>query len=169
MCFRESIVGFIFLKGSFSKLASFIKFVELLVEGFEEEIFVLLRRLELRKKGKTPRQGLKKIFMLNPSLRGNCVSWNALLTIILTRLMGEEREKGNWELARVCIKLYILLWNVKGINEGDKHRIIKSLIHSYLADLVCLQEPKVQPMLAHLVRRLGVSRCFEWGVVEARG
>ncbi|RVW32916.1 hypothetical protein CK203_088076 [Vitis vinifera] len=47
----------IFLKGSFSKLASFIKFVELLVEGFEEEIFVLLRRLELRKKGKTPRQG----------------------------------------------------------------------------------------------------------------
>ena len=95
-------MGFIFLKGSFSKLASFIKFVELLVDGFEEEIFVLLRRLELRKKGKTSRQGLKKIFMLNPSLRGNFVSWNALLTIILTRLMGEEREKGNWELARVC-------------------------------------------------------------------
>lgn len=36
----------------FRKLASFSKFVELPIDGFEEEILELLRRLELRKKRK---------------------------------------------------------------------------------------------------------------------
>ena len=67
------------------------------------------------------------------------------------------------------MKLRILSWNARWINEGDKHRIIKSLIHSHSADLVCLQETKVQQMSTCLVRSLGVGRCLEWEVVDARG
>lgn len=67
------------------------------------------------------------------------------------------------------MRLCILLWNVRGINEGDKCRVIKSLICSHLADLICLQEPKGQQMSTHLMRRFGVGRCLEWGAVEARG
>ena len=58
------------------------------------------------------------------------------------------------------MKLRILSWNARWINEGDKHRIIKSLIHSHSADLVCLQETKVQQMSTCLVS-LGVGRCLE--------
>ncbi|KAL6338115.1 hypothetical protein AAG906_010684 [Vitis piasezkii] len=58
---------------------------------------------------------------------------------------------------------------VRGINEGDKHKIIKSMIWSYLADFVCLQETKVQQMNDSLVKSLRVGRCLNWGVVEARG
>ena len=58
------------------------------------------------------------------------------------------------------MKLRTLSWNVRGINEEDKRRIIKSLICSHLADLVYLQETKVQQMSTCLVS-LGVGRCLE--------
>lgn len=61
------------------------------------------------------------------------------------------------------MKLRILSWNVQRINDGDKCRNIKSLIRSHLANLVCLQETKVQQMSTCLVRSLGVGRCLEWG------
>lgn len=49
-------------RDSFSKLASFSKFVGLPIDGFEEEILQHLRRLELTKKWKVTRQGQKKGF-----------------------------------------------------------------------------------------------------------
>ena len=67
------------------------------------------------------------------------------------------------------MKLKIFSWNVRGRNEGDKHKIIKSMIWSYLADLVRLQETKVQQMNDSLVKSLRVGRCLNWGVVEASG
>ena len=47
--------------------------------------------------------------------------------------------------------------------------MVKSLICLYLADLVCLQETKVQQITSRMVRSLGVGRCLDWGVVDARG
>ena len=67
------------------------------------------------------------------------------------------------------MKLWIISWNVKGINEGNKHGVIKSLIHLYSIDLVCLQETKVQQITTRIVRSLGVCRCLAWRVVDARG
>lgn len=61
------------------------------------------------------------------------------------------------------MELCILSWNVRGINEGDKHGVINSLIRSHSVNLVCLEETKVQRMSASLVRSLGVDRCLEWG------
>ena len=34
------------------------------------------------------------------------------------------------------MKLWIISWNVRGINEGNKRSVIKSLIHMYSADLL---------------------------------
>lgn len=67
------------------------------------------------------------------------------------------------------MKLKIPYWNVKGINDEEKQKIIKSLIKMQKADLAYLQETKVQEMTLNLVKSLGVGRFLEWDAVEARG
>ena len=43
------------------------------------------------------------------------------------------------------------------------------MIKTQKADLVCLQETKIQEMISGIVRSLGVGRCLEWGALNARG
>ena len=38
------------------------------------------------------------------------------------------------------MKIKILSWNVRGANDRAKRKVIKALIRSQRADLVCLQE-----------------------------
>ena len=67
------------------------------------------------------------------------------------------------------MKLWIISWNVRGINVGNKRSMIKSLICLYSANLVCLQETKVQQITTKRVGSLGVGRCLDWGAMDARG
>lgn len=55
------------------------------------------------------------------------------------------------------MKIKIISWNVRGINDKDKRKIIKSLICSQKADFVCFQETKVQLLSRDLVSSLGVE------------
>ena len=59
------------------------------------------------------------------------------------------------------MKLRIISWNVRRINEENKRSVIKSLIRLYSANLVCLQETKVQQITTKMVRSLGVGRCLD--------
>ena len=43
------------------------------------------------------------------------------------------------------------------------------MIKTQKADLVCLQETKIQEMISGIVRSLGVGRCLEWGALNSRG
>lgn len=61
----------------------------------------------------------------------------------------------------MLMKLCILSWNVKRINEGGKHKVIKFLIRMYSIDLACLQVTKVQQMLVQMVSSLSVGKCQE--------
>lgn len=56
------------------------------------------------------------------------------------KMVGEERGKFWGFDQSVSMKLQIVSWNVRGINERNKRKIIKSLLHSHYVDLVCLQE-----------------------------
>ena len=67
------------------------------------------------------------------------------------------------------MKFKILSWNVRGVNDPDKRKVIKNFLRSHRADLVCLQETKVQEMTIDLVRRLGVGRCLNWKALNAEG
>ena len=67
------------------------------------------------------------------------------------------------------MKIRILSWNVRGANDRDKRRIIKSVIKSQRVDVVCLQETKIKEMTTGLVRSLGVGRNIEWRAVNSRG
>ena len=67
------------------------------------------------------------------------------------------------------MKIKILSWNVRGVNDSDKRKVIKNLIRTNKVDLVCLQETKVQEMNFDMVRSLGVGRCLDWVAMNAEG
>ena len=47
--------------------------------------------------------------------------------------------------------------------------MIKNFLRRFRADLVCLQETKVQEMNSALVRSLGVGRRMNWKVLDVDG
>ena len=60
-------------------------------------------------------------------------------------------------------------WNVSGANDREKRKLIKHVIKTQKADLVCLQETKLHEMTSAIVRSLWVGRCLEWGALNSRG
>ena len=67
------------------------------------------------------------------------------------------------------MKIKILFLNVRGVNDPDKRRVIKSFLRSNRVDLVCLQETKVQQMNNIMARSLGVGRFLNWRALNAEG
>ena len=65
--------------------------------------------------------------------------------------------------------LKIMSWNVRGVNNQDKRKVLKAFIRSKKVDIVCLQEIKVQNMCVGLVHSLGVGRFLDRGSVDAEG
>ncbi|RVX14382.1 hypothetical protein CK203_017346 [Vitis vinifera] len=92
--------------------AAFNRFLGLPVEGFEEEIQCLLRKMEAR-------------------IGGGALNL--------------------------------------GANDGEKGKLIKSVIRMQKVDLICLLETKVQEVSLQMVRSLGIGRFLDWGAMEAQG
>ena len=63
----------------------------------------------------------------------------------------------------------ILSWNVKGINDKDKRKVVKAFLRLQRADLVCLQETKCKLMSNLVVRSLGFGRFMNWESVHSKG
>ena len=61
------------------------------------------------------------------------------------------------------MKLKILSWNVIGANDKVKRKVIKALIKSQGADVVCIQETKLQNVNVGIVRSFGAGRFSDWG------
>ena len=66
------------------------------------------------------------------------------------------------------MKIKILSWNVRGLNDREKCKLLKLVIRSQKAYLVCLIETKMQEMSLKVVKSLGVGRFLDWGAVDAR-
>ena len=56
------------------------------------------------------------------------------------------------------MKVKIMTWNVRGVNDPDRRKIIRNFIRYQRVDLVCLQETKIQEMSAVVACSLGVGR-----------
>lgn len=65
------------------------------------------------------------------------------------------------------MKLRILSWNVRGLNEREKRRTLKSLIQSWRADIVCIQETKINEWSDCLSQHLMGSRWAGWAELQA--
>ena len=67
------------------------------------------------------------------------------------------------------MKIKILSWNVRGVNNPDKRKIIKNFLRTHRVDLVCLQETKVQEMNNVMAPSLGVGHFLNWKALNAEG
>ena len=67
------------------------------------------------------------------------------------------------------MKLKLLSWNVRGANEKEKRKIIKTFIRNQRVDLMCIQETKIQSMSEGVVRSLGSGRFLDWRALDASG
>ena len=52
---------------------------------------------------------------------------------------------------------------------GRNEKLLKSVVRSQKADLVCLIETKMQEMSLKVVKSLGVGKSLDWGAVDAKG
>ena len=55
------------------------------------------------------------------------------------------------------MKVRILSWNVRGVNDQEKRKVIKAFIKTQKVDIVCLQETKLKGISSETVRSLGVE------------
>ena len=67
------------------------------------------------------------------------------------------------------MRIKILCWNVRGLNDIEKRKLIKGVVRNKKPDLVCLMETKVKEMSVQMVNCVGVGRFLNWASVDARG
>ena len=67
------------------------------------------------------------------------------------------------------MRIKILCWNVRGLNDSEKRKLIKGVVRNQKPDLVCLLETKVKEMSQQLVNSVGIGRFLNWASVDARG
>ena len=81
--------------------------------------------------------------------------------------MSSSRQRG---AGCDCImNLELLSWNVRGVNESTKRKVIKSVIRKQNVDLFCIQETKIQVMSDRVVRSSRSGRFLDWKALNACG
>jgi len=63
----------------------------------------------------------------------------------------------------------LVSWNVRGLNNRDKRRVIKNIMGDWKADIICLQETKLQGNITELVRQIWGDRWVKMACLEASG
>ena len=67
------------------------------------------------------------------------------------------------------MKLRLISWNVRGLNNPQKRESIKHWLRSWKCDVVCLQETKLEVVDLQLVRSLWSSPYVDWDFLPAIG
>jgi len=67
------------------------------------------------------------------------------------------------------MKPKILSWNVRGLNEGGKRLKVRNLIRQWKADIICLQETKLEFISNSLVRSLWGCHFVDWCYLASCG
>uniref|UniRef100_M1BT70 Endonuclease/exonuclease/phosphatase domain-containing protein n=1 Tax=Solanum tuberosum TaxID=4113 RepID=M1BT70_SOLTU len=80
-----------------------------------------------------------------------------------------DQEAGEDAILIVLMKINIVSWNVRGLNDARKRQLIKSLLHTWKADVYCFQETKLQGDIRNIVRELWANRWVKYAQLEASG
>ena len=67
----------------------------------------------------------------------------------------------------VFMKIKMISWNVRGLNDPRKRLVVKNLLREWKCDVVCLQETKIASMDRQLVCSLWSCPYVDWAVFEA--
>ena len=60
------------------------------------------------------------------------------------------------------MKIKILSWNVRGLNDPDKRKVLKGLLKRWNCSVVCLQETKLKEVDRTIIRSLWGDRRVKW-------
>lgn len=63
----------------------------------------------------------------------------------------------------------IVSWNVRGLNNADKQNLVKGLLFKWKADIVCLQEAKLEFWSRKLAGHLKFGRWMDYALWKLRG
>ena len=67
------------------------------------------------------------------------------------------------------MNLKILSWNVRGLNEKEKRLKVRNFLRSWRADIVCLQETKLEWVTRGLVRSIWSCPYIDWLYLGSEG
>ena len=67
------------------------------------------------------------------------------------------------------MKPRILSWNVRGLNKRNKHLRVSNILRVLKADIVCLQETKLQGMSHNIVHNFWGSSRVDWCCLDSSG
>lgn len=65
------------------------------------------------------------------------------------------------------MKIKILSWNVQGLNRKNKRSTLKSLVHKWGIDILCLQETKIEDWSNSLISQIWGNRWVAWAELKA--
>lgn len=67
------------------------------------------------------------------------------------------------------MKINIVSWNGRGLNDTRKRLIIKSMLHNWKTDVFCFQETKLQGDIRDMVGELWANRWMKYARLDASG
>ena len=65
------------------------------------------------------------------------------------------------------MKLKMISWNVRGLNDHQKRLAAKNLLWEWKCDVVCLKETKIARMDRQMVCSFWSCLCVDWVALEA--
>ena len=67
----------------------------------------------------------------------------------------------------VFMKLKMVSWNVRGLNDSQKRLVVRNLLQEWKCDVVCLQETKLAGVDSQLVCSIWGCRYVDWVALDA--
>ena len=67
----------------------------------------------------------------------------------------------------MSMKLRMVSWNVRGLNDVRKHLVVRNLLREWNCDVVCLQETKLASMDRQLICSLWICLYVDWVTLDA--
>jgi len=67
------------------------------------------------------------------------------------------------------MKFKLISWNVRGLNDREKRRVVHNLLSGWRADIICLQETKIEGDISKMVKQIWEGRWIRYAYLEASG